>query len=33
MVLVDGVAERVRTWLFNAPENYGQAVASEFIVR
>jgi hypothetical protein len=30
--LADGVAERVRTWVFNAPEDYGHAVASEFIV-
>jgi len=32
MVLADGVAERVRTWLFNAPQDYGQATAGEFIV-
>jgi TonB family protein len=32
MTLADGVAERVRTWVFNAPEDYGHAVASEFIV-
>ena len=32
IALADGLADRIRGWLFNPRENYGKAVASEFIV-
>ena len=32
IALAEGLADRMRAWLFNPPEDYGVAVASEFIV-
>jgi TonB family protein len=32
VALEDGLAERIRTWRFNATEIHGKAVATEFIV-